>query len=547
MFIKVTKSKNYHYLQLVESYREDGKNKHKVIANLGRFDQLEGNKTIMGLAKRLLHIAGATPPQLPTHIEEHSRLYYGHIVYQKIWEKYKLDALLDNLSSAYKIQYDFRAAIYYLVIHRLLIGGSKHKSYREQPRFYGLEQHLEQQHIYRSLDILAANKDTIEQQLFEKQRNLFNMKIDVVFYDLTTFHFESNLADELRNFGYSKTGHFNEVQVVMGLLVDKEGRPIGYELFEGNMSETKTVIEMLERLKKRFAIDKVVFVADRGLNSGHNLKAIKTAGYEYIVGCRLKNQSKKVQEEIFNSKGYVQGAVDEDTGKAVFKYKIVKNHIVNYKDVEDKKQKMTDQLLITWSEKRRKRDEYKRNRLIDKAQEMIQNGQKISGKKGAKKYLKTIGEQKVKGLDEQKIQKDKKWDGYYAIQFSQSKVSAADIQAAYHTLWKIEESFKVLKSTMKTRPIFHWTPQRIRGHFMVCFLAFLIERHIEYRLKKSNIDTISANGIKEAIQSLQLSEIQIDNEYFYLKGKHNSLASHILRTFKIKQPKNLTPMTQRVF
>ena len=546
MFIKVTKSKNYHYLQLVESYREDGKNKHKVHANLGRFDQLEGNKTLVSLGQRLLRIAGAAPkPSL--EIEERGRLYYGHIVYQKIWEKFKLNGLLASVASSYRIRYDLGAVIFYLVIHRLLIGGSKHKCYEEQKNFYGLEQHLDLQHIYRSLDILASHKATLERQLFDKQRHLFKMKVDVVFYDLTTFHFESNLADDLRNFGYSKTGHFNEVQVVMGLLVDKEGRPIGYELFEGNMSETKTVIEMLKRLKERFSIGKVVFVADRGLNSGYNLKEIKAAGYEYIVGCRIKNQSKKVEGEIFSAKGYVQGATCEETGKVLFKYKIIDNHAVNYKDGEGKKQKMTDQLLITWSEKRRRRDEYKRNRLIDKAKEMIEKGQKISGKKGAKKYLKTMGEQKVKGLDEQKIQKDKKWDGYYAIQFSQPEASAMEIQSAYHTLWRIEESFKVLKSTMKTRPIFHWTPQRIRGHFMVCFLAFLIERHLEYELKKNKIDNASPETIKEALKSLQLSEIQINNEHYYLKGKHNDLAAKILRILKIKQPKNLTPMAKRVF
>ena len=266
MFIKVTKSKNYNYLQIVESYREGSNTRHRVIANLGRYDELQGNEQIMRLANRLLKIAGQDPEEL--QFEELQRLHYGHKVYENIWNKFNLNKILTNCSRNDRIKFDFKSIVFYMVVQRLLNPGSKYAGWQNQNNYLDIANNIPLHQFYRCLDVLAKRKDIIEKHLFNRHRTLFNMKVDVVFYDVTTFYFESVVADDLKNFGFGKDGKAGEVQVVMGLLIDSEGRPIGHELFPGNTSEGKTMVEALESLKTRFSIRRLIIVADKGLNSG---------------------------------------------------------------------------------------------------------------------------------------------------------------------------------------------------------------------------------------------------------------------------------------
>ena len=200
---------------------------------------------------------------------------------------------------------------------------------------------------------------------------------------------------------------------------------------------------------------------------------------------------------------------------------------------------MTDNLIITWSAERAQRDHKERERQVDKAQKMIDKHNKLGTKKGYQRYIATEGENKVVGLDEDRITEDALWDGYYGIQTSETNLDATAVIEAYHQLWKIEESFRVLKSTMRTRPIFHWTPKRIKGHFVACFMAFVLERALENKLKANKIDA-SPETIKEAIQSMEVSEILLRGERYYLKAKHLPLASKILNVLRIKHLKNIS-------
>ncbi len=539
MFIKVTRSKNYYYLQVVESYREAGKNKHRVVAHLGRYDELDGNEQILRLGKRLLKIAGRSPEQI--EMEELARLCYGHVVYRKIWNKFQLDKILLRASRTDGIRFDLSKVVFYLCVERLLNPSSKYGSWQHQGRYLDLVEELPIQHLYRSLDVLAKRKAIIERALFERHRSLFNMKVDVVFYDVTTFHFESVRSDELREFGFSKAGKFNEVQVVMGLLIDREGRPIGHELFAGNVFDGKTLVKALKSLKQRFEIGKLILVADKGLNSGANLQLIKASGYEYVVSCRLKNEARVIREQVFKQDDYNE-RVDKETGEVRFKYKIIPEHEVNYKDEPGKVHQLSDQIVITWSAKRAAMDKQKRERLIEKATKMLEQGKVPTSKKGAKRYILVQGKEKPMGLDELKIKNDAAWDGYYGIQFSDENIPYDKVIENYHLLWKIEESFRVLKSTMRTRPIFHWTPHRIRGHFVLCFIAFVLERNLEIILRQKKVEDCSVEKIKSALNSLQVSKVKLNGQLLFLKAKHEDLAEAILAALNIKPIKNTMPV-----
>ena len=423
-----------------------------------------------------------------------------------------------------------------MVIDRLLRPQSKLATFNKQGRYIGIKD-VSLHHLYRSLDILADNKKQIEKHLFDRSRSLFNSKIDVVFYDVTTFHFESVRSDQLREFGFSKCGKFNEVQVVMGLLIDTEGHPIGFDLFAGNTFDGKTLISSLKKLEEDFQIRQVIIVADAGINSSKNLCQIKQAGYDYIVRARIKSFSNSLKEQILDEEGYVDVAKDEN-GEVTLSYKSIDEHSFEYVDEEGNKNRMNDRIIVYWSKELSDKNKRDRERTIKKAEEIVSSGRSINDKKGYKRYIQTEGKGKIIGIDQSKIEEDSRLDGYMAIQSSVRDLDVVRIIEEYHQLWKIEESFRVLKTTMQTEPIFVWTPKRVLGHFVMCFIAFLLERVLEGKLRKNGINA-SAETIREAVNSLELSEVKYNENVFYLRSRHNALASKILNTLKIKHLKNV--------
>lgn len=386
MFIKITKSGQHKYAQLVKSYRENRVVKHKVMLNLGRLDQIENNPSIQRLAVRLQELSKVKNRVDLDSFSEAQIVNWGYVVYKKIWNEFDLDSILTKLKESGKTQFDLNNACFLMTVQHLLEPRSKLGTYHHQDRYVQLPP-VDLNHLYRSLDNLWAHKETLEEYLFRKNRHLFNLQVDVVFYDVTTFHFESVKADTLKDFGYSKAGKFNEVQVVLGLLMDCEGRPIGYELFPGSTFEGKTLEASLEKLERRFGIRRVIIVADRGLNSKFNLKKIVDKGYGYIVASRIKNMPKRIQEEILNSDGYTELDPEENICCKVIDY-------LNQAKDNGKIFKLTEKIIVTYSPARAKKDRADRERLIEKAKLLLENKSRIkaSSKRGGKKYLKGRGE-----------------------------------------------------------------------------------------------------------------------------------------------------------
>lgn len=570
MFIKSTRSRGHEYVQIVKSVRKDGKPRHEVVANLGRADILaeSGLENMIAALTRYVQ-SKSEPQQMATHkdistMKERARVNYGYLAYRCLWQQFGLPQLLERLCGDRQISYDYARIIESLVMNHLLTPSSKRHFFRHSEHYFGLIAELELQHVYRCLDLLAAHKVALEEAVFERHRNMFNMSVDVIFYDLTTFHFESQRADELRDFGFSKAGKVNEVQVVLGLLVDRDGRPIGFELFPGNTFEGATLVTVLRRLQKHFKLGHVVIVADKGLNSKLNLKTIKDAGFEYIISCRIKSLAQTIQQQILSESGYEQVAVEKVVGgsaeerkepeeKHLFKYKLLDyTNIIRYKDEAGGKSvqvELEEKLICTYSSKRAAKDQHDRQRQVEKAQKVVASNQKSAlNHRGYKRFIKAEveggqdeqnepNEQRLV-VDQDKIDQAACFDGVAALQCSRLALDPLEALRQYRQLWRIEESFRIIKSTMKTRPIFLRTKQHIEGHFVLCFLAFLLERELEYRLKKREIEH-SPEQIKTALNSMEFSVLEIENEPYYLKGKHRSLASKIFSILRLKQPTNI--------
>jgi len=570
MFARVITSKGNKYLNIIENYRDGKKIKQRVVANLGKLENIKVS-SIENLAKKLLEIVESekkVTDNLTPNIEELDRYNYGYIVYKKIWDRFKLDSILEKLVEKKDIQYDFKTVVFSMVIDRLLKPKSKFALFNNKDDYFTINDELQLNHIYRSMDILVDKKIEIEEALFSRNKSLFNISTDIVFYDVTTFYYESKNENDLKKFGYSKDGKFTDVQVVMGLLIDKNGLPIGYELFSGNTFDSKTMVRVLDNLKGKFNLDKVVIVADRGLNSKINLKHIKDAGYDYLMAVSIKSLSKEMKDAILDIDSYTNILSKEDSEDGLYVYKTIEyDNVVKYeeesinpqtKEISKVKKEviLKEKFVCTYSAKRAKKDRYDRYRSLDKANSIILNNQKssLTNTRNFKKFIqKDTKEDNCKDftmrMDWKKIKEEQRYDGFYAITTSKLDLDPIEVIQNYHNLYKIEDSFRVLKSTFNTRPIYHYKEQRIEAHFIICFIAFMLERDLEIRLKKSKLFkdyVITPDRIKEALNSLELSKIKVDNKIFYMKSNHSNqknklkFAKDIMRFLHIKQLKNIS-------
>lgn len=537
MFVKITKSGKYKYAQAVESYKQNGVTHHRVLFNLGRLDAIKGSDSFANFANRLLELTGKKQGLSLDDLSEAEMSNWGYTVYKKIWNDFGLDKILASISSKTKISYCLSDAAFLMVLSHLLSPSSKLSCYNSQHRYQAISA-VDLNSIYRSLDILADSKETIEEKIFDTNRNLFNLDVDIVFYDVTTFSFSSVRPDGLKDYGFSKAAKPAKVQVVMGLIVDSFGRPVGYELFSGNTFDGKILPAAIKALERRFGIRKVIIVADKGINSKLNLKDITDKGYSYIFAYRLKSAPEKIKEEVFKG-----SYTDEASGPDTFKYRTFDYTHSFYHG--SKKINLSQKIIITYSEARAKKDRIDRERQVEKAQALLNDISKIkaSNRRGAKKYISQDATDINYFLDTDAIEKDKAFDGYYAIATDKKDITCLDAIDAYHNLYKIEHSFRLMKSNLEVAPIFVWTPKRIAGHFVVCFLAFLLERHLEYKLYKNNI-AASADKIRDALNSLNLAKVTAKDSCFFIKTKAEDLAYKILRVFKIQPPKNVTPVSE---
>jgi transposase len=289
--------------------------------------------------------------------------------------------------------------------------------------------------------------------------------IAVVFYDMTTLYFEAEDEDDLRRIGFSKDGKFQKPQILLGLLVGKQGLPIGYDIFEGNKFEGHTLIPTLNKIQSKYGFTKPVVVADAALFSKENIDALTREGYKFIVGGRIKNESDDIKTKIFErAKGIQDG-----------------------NSFEIKKGDGT-RLIITYSTKRAKKDAANRTKGVRKLRKRIQSGQLTKesiNNHGYNKFLTIRGEATI-SIDEDKIKADEIWDGLKG-HITNTHLSPRRVVENYIHLWQIERAFRISKTDLRIRPIYHYQKQRIEAHICIAFVAYTIYKELEYLLKKRGI------------------------------------------------------------
>lgn len=544
MFIrKITNPYGTEYYHLVESYREKGRVKQRTILPLGK----KGGKSLDGLLTAVKRFANLLTVEdaIKEFKPEKSYILGPLLLLEKLFNKLHINQVLRDIKGGRKIEFNLKKIIFTLILSRFVSPCSKLEVFeRLQNMFYPemLEPDIKLHQFYRVLDILAEEKEKIEHRLYLYQRDdLFKRVVDVVLYDLTTLRFESVREDlgDLRKFGYSKERRGDMVQVVFALLVDKDGLPLGFEVYPGNTFEGHTLPDIVKKIKNKFQVNRFIMVADRGLFSNGNLKLLRKSGVEFVVGMKLGVFKKRHDE--FYDKSRLKEWNEEMSGW----------------ETEHEKER----LIVTWSRKRADRDKQKREDILDKIKtkldkKAVQAGSFISHK-AYKKYVHFSKEKKPPALNTEAILEAEKKDGFFGLVTNVKDQSAQKIVSHYQNLWRVEEGFRELKGTLKVRPVFHWTDKRIIGHLVICFLAYMCESWIAKELREKKVMRKSsalknknikprALTAKEALKDLN----QVTASFYTIRGKkvwvRSDIKAHsakILQTAQVNIPRRILKMS----
>lgn len=374
--------------------------------------------------------------------------------------------------------------------------------------------------MYRVMDKLFPKISEMKKKTFQRAQKILPETVDILFFDCTTLYFESVETDELRAFGYSKDHRFNTTQVVLALATNSDGLPIGYELFEGNKAEAKTLLECLGSWKTLFNIQSVCFVADRAMMSDDNLKTLEQEGHQYVIAAKLRALPKKLMTEITLENNYQMQMINDDFGWV---------GEFNYHE---------RRLIVSYKTARANRDTYQRDQIINKLKKRIGsvgNTKNLITNQGVKKY--TTTENSKTTVDQEKIDRDAAWDGLHGVitNISKEDKNASLILGRYARLWKIEESFRINKHTLSMRPIYHFKSERIKTHIAICFMAFTVLRHMEYQIKLTQ--KISVNTMLDELMQVQASYYRHTptNRLYRMPGKFTHTASKIYKSFQVQR------------
>lgn len=561
MHVTISGSGAARVIQFVEQHRipKTKKKKTVVIETIGNYEKLlNDNPNIIDELKaearrRTEEKKKASTPVtveiLPKMItSEHDnvpKFRFGHALIASLWKDLALDKFFKahlKVNSSKK----YEETIFTLVLHRMMNPQSIHKTYQNIVNLAGVRQH-HQDLYYDILDSLDDLTDALINHLCEQFEQKTTRKGPIAYYDVTTYAFESVDAGELRLFGFSKDHKNQEVQVVMGLLIDNQGIPISYHLFPGNTMDQATLKSAVEDLKQRYKMDQIVVVADRGLNRKENLLHLVTHQHDFVMGYTLKKAPEFLRALAFN--GEWDRMVRGEDGEVTYCEKVVDYTLeVDRPLTEEEKalpkkpgrpKKKTKESIdvnvhITWSASRAQKDYCDRVKTLDKIREYIDKPSEVAArmKRGRNQYIAMDIDTSHAAIDEAVVARHARYDGLYAYITNQKQYPTEEVCGIYHGLWKIEESFRVLKSDLKARPVYVWKDEHVRGHFCMCFLSLCLMRYAQYKLKLSPYEEASAQRIQQALQTpevvvhgtfpvVSLIPIGISNDYLALADALN--------------------------
>jgi Transposase len=519
MFARVKKAGPYEYLQIVENRWEDKKSRQRVIATVGRMDELRAKGAIETLTRSLSRFSERALLLLSDRNESlraEAKKIGPALIFERLWKEVGMDRILHRLLAGRKFGFEVERATFLTVLHRLFPSGSDRSCDRWHRDYMinGVDD-LSLHHLYRTMAFLGSEiedhgdrtfsprctKDIIEEELFHRHQDLFSA-FDIVFFDTTSLYFEGE-GGKIGQLGHTKDHRPDLNQMIVGVVLDREGTPVCSEMWPGNTTDVKSLIPVVQRIRSRFPIDKLCIVADRGMISGNTLAYLEREKIPYILGGRMR----KVKE--------IKGDVLSRAGR----YREVHPEGLSFKDPSPLKVKevLVDdrRYIVCLNERQARKDVADRQSIVDALAEKLKgNPKSLVGNKGYRKYLKM--DRDTVSLNEQKVEEEKRFDGKWVLK-TNTGFTAEQVALKYKELWQVEQVFRDMKSVLDTRPIFHQRDETIRGHVFSSFLALVLIKELYRRLEKAGHDfewaditqdlsalqeiTLEDNGKKLAIRS----------------------------------------------
>jgi len=543
MFFRTKKSGPRSYLQVVENQWRDGRPQQTVLATLGRLEELQASGQVDALlasgsrfAEKLLILSAHKQHQLPVI---RTRRWGAPLVFEKLWRETGCQAVLQEVLRGRHFEFAVERAVFMTVLHRLLAPGSDRAAERWKGDYVleGVDD-LELHQLYRAMGWLGqqlpqdqqqgasklvprCTKDAIEEHLFGRRRDLFT-EVELVFFDTTSFYFEGRGGESLGQYGHSKDHRPDEKQMVVGAVLDGEGRPICCELWPGNTSDVTTLIPIVDRLWRRFRIRKVCIVADRGMISQETITDLEEQGWPYILGARMRKQ-KEVRDQVLSDRKRFR-VVYEARAKSIDPAPL------KVKDVwiEDRR------YVVCVNEEEVEHDRAAREAIVAGLREQLRQGDKsLVGNKGYRRFLKIEGQEHF-AVDEAKIEEEARYDGTWVLR-TNTELPAADVALQFKRLWMVEQWFRSCKSLLETRPIFHHCDDTIRGHVFCSFLALVLRYELQARLKAKGRVFEWADVIRD-LEKVQQVEVEHQGQRFWLRSQLSGTAGRVFQAAAVAAP-----------
>ncbi len=543
MYFRTKKSGPRSYLQIVESHWRDGRPRQTVLVTLGRLEELQGGGQVDALltsgsrfAEKLLVLSAHHKQQLPVI---QTRRWGAALVFEKLWRDTGCQTIVTELLRTRRFEFPVERAVFLTVLHRLLAQGSDRAAERWKTDYVldGVDD-LELHHLYRAMGwlgqalpddqqqgssklVLRCTKDVIEEQLFGRRRDLFT-QVEVVFFDTTSLYFEGHGGESLGQYGHSKDHRPDEKQMVVGAVLDGDGRPICCELWPGNTADVTTLIPIVDRLWRRFHIRQVCIVADRGMISQDTITDLEQQGWPYILGARMRRQN-EVRDHVLTDRR---------------RFRVV--HQARTKSTEPAPMKVKD----VWVEERRyvvcvneeeiEHDRAAREAIVAGLREQLRRGDKsLVGNKGYRRYLTKEGTGRF-AVDEAKIEEEARYDGTWVLR-TNTELPAANVALQFKRLWMVEQWFRSCKSLLETRPIYHHCDDTIRGHVFCSFLALLLRHELQARLKAKG-KTFEWADVLRDLERVQQVEVEHQGKRFLLRSQLTGTAGRVFQAAGVAVP-----------
>lgn len=538
MFARVKKSGKYQYLQIVENRKEKGKVKQRVIATVGRMDKLQEKGRVETLIRSLSRFSEKALLILSgqSNVSADALSIGPTLVFERLWKESGIEACIQKLLVGRKFEFDVERAIFLTVLHRLMVSGSD-RFCEKWKRDYLIPgtQELELHHLYRAMSFLGEvlpehkqtdglaprrNKDLIEEMLFFHNRDLFS-KLDLVFFDTTSIYFEGKGGDYFGRRGFSKDHRPDLHQMVVGAVLDDNGRPICCEMWPGNTTDVTTLMPQVERLSSRFGIGNFCIVADRGMISADTLEKLDEDQMPYILGTRMR-RVKKINEEILTRAGRYTEVYPESADRrkpAPLKVKEVVHEGSRY--------------IVCLNKRQARKDAADREAIIESLKRQLKKGPKaLVGNKGFRKYLKLAKDSAR--IDPAKIKAEARFDGKWVLT-TNTELPADQVALKYKELWRVERVFRDVKSLLETRPVYHQNDTNIAGHVFCSFLALVLRKELDQRLT-DNEHRFEWSDIKQDLKALKQVKIKENGKCFAIRTESKGVCGKVFQSVRVALP-----------